>query len=249
MQTPEMYYGVDCPTNTTDAFSQRKAMLSAGMVWKMGENFNFTVPETRELFVDSGGFQAVSSWGLEYPYTTKKLFDWAESIDADLLACPDFACEPELHSSSVEKRIELTIEHHAEAMALYEDGDYSFELVPVLQGYYADQYQYCINRFKDEGFVRDYMAIGTVCKRDSPDAIHKVMETIESGLPNTDFHMFGMTLNAWKDTRMWGRFKSADTAAWNWGGQTQAHKVELLTEYADKVDAIRDKIGGQTKLC
>ena len=86
MNAPDMYYGIDCPTNTTDAFSERKGMLSAGMVWKMGENFNFTVPDTQELFVDSGGFQVVSSWDMEYPYTVKDLFGWAESIDADLLA-------------------------------------------------------------------------------------------------------------------------------------------------------------------
>lgn len=248
MDAPVMYYGVDQPTNTTEAYSDRKAMLSAGMVWKSIGDLRFTVPETAELFIDSGGFQVTSSWDLEYPYTVRELFDWAESVDADLVALPDFACEPELHESSVEKRIELTIEHHAEAMAVYEDGDYSFTPVPVLQGYYADQYAYCVDRFKNEGLIQDYMAVGTVCKRDSIDAIHEVMTTIQSELPDVGFHMFGMTLNAWKDRRMWGRFKSADTSAWNWGGQTQAHKVELLEEYAEKVDRIRSKIGGQTTL-
>lgn len=248
MDAPEMYYGVDQPTNTTDAYADRKAMLSAGMVWKVSDDLRFTVPETRELFVDSGGFQVTSSWDLEYPYTVTDLFDWAESIDADLVALPDFACEPELHESGVMKRIELTIEHHAEAMAVYDEGSYTFTPVPVLQGYYADEYAYCVDRFKDEGLIHDYMAVGTVCKRDSTDAIHTVMETIESELPDVDFHMFGMTLNAWKDRRMWGRFKSADTSAWNWGGQTQAHKVELLTDYAEKVDDIRNQINGQATL-
>jgi hypothetical protein len=118
----------------------------------------------------------------------------------------------------------------------------------VLQGYYPEQYEWCIERFESEGFIRDYMAIGTVCKRDSVDAIHSVLSTIERKLPNTEFHMFGMTLNAWKDRRLHGRFRSADTAAWNWGGGPISEKKQLLKEYSAKVDAIRTRMRQQTTL-
>lgn len=248
MDAPTMYYGVDNQMNTTDVYADLNAMLSGGMVYNAYGKFNFTVPETKSLFIDSGGFQVVSLWDLNYPYPVSDLFEWADNIGADYVAAPDFACEPELHDSSVKQRVERTIEAHAEAFAEYQDGSYSFELVPVLQGYYEEQYEYCIKRFKEEGLTRDYMAVGTVCKRDSTDAIHNVMDAIESKLPGSEFHMFGMTLNAWKDRRMWGRFKSADTAAWNWGGSTQDDKRKLLTSYAAKVDAIRNKIDGQTTL-
>ncbi len=248
MNAPEMFYCVDQPTNTTDAYKDRNAMLSGGMVWNLNESFRFTVPDCQKLFIDSGGFQATDRWDMSYPYEPRELFEWAESIGADYVACPDFACEPELHDSSVMHRVGRTVEEHAFAFHQYRQGEYSFELIPVLQGYYKDQYADCIDWYESKGFVQDYMAVGTVCKRDDVNAIHNVMETIEQKLPNTDFHMFGMTLNAWKDRRMWGRFKSADTAAWNWGGQTQAHKVELLNEYSAKVDRIRNKINGQTTL-
>jgi len=248
MDAPDMFYCVDQPTNTTTAYEGRCAMLSGGMVWNLFDEFRFTVPDCRKLFIDSGGFQATDRWDMSYPYEPKELFDWAESINADYVAAPDFACEPELHETSVEHRIERTIEEHAYAFHQYREGDYSFQLLPVLQGYYEDQYEWCVERYKEEGFIRDYMAVGTVCKRDSTDAIHNVMETIDRNLPDVDFHMFGMTLNAWKDRRMWGRFRSADTAAWSWGGQTQAHKVELLNEYAEKVDSIRNEITEQATL-
>lgn len=248
MDTPTMFYGIDQPTNHTDAFSDHAGMLSGGMVWKIAGEFRFTVPECESLFIDSGGFQATSSWDMEFPYEPKELFDWAESIDADLVACPDFACEPELHETSVMDRIHRTVEEHALAYAQYKDGDYTFELVPVLQGYEPEQYRRCIELYEREGFIEDYMAIGTVCKRDSVDSIHRVLETLERHLPDTEWHMFGMTLNAWKDRRLWGRFKSADTAAWNWGGQTQAHKVELLKEYSRKVNQIREQMQHQTTL-
>jgi len=248
MDAPDMFYCSDNTLNTTDAFEGRKVMLSGGMVYNISRNFSYTVPECDTLFVDSGGFQATDRWDMSYPYEPKRLFDWAESIDADYVAAPDFACEPELHPSSVEHRIERTIEEHAFAFDQYHEGDYSFTLIPVLQGYYEDQYKWCIERYKQEGFIRDYMAVGTVCKRDSTDAIHNVMTTIDCGLPDVDFHMFGMTLNAWKDRRMMGRFRSADTAAWNWGAGSIVEKRAALNEYSSKVDEIRNEIAAQATL-
>lgn len=248
MQPPRMFYGVDNNLQSTDAYTDLHAMLSAGMVYKISENFSFPIPECESLFVDSGGFQATSSWDLSFPYSVTRYFDWAESINADYAALPDFACEPEIHESSVEKRIELTLEHHAEALAVYEDNNYSFEAVPVLQGYYEEQYEYCIDRFKSHGITRDFMAIGTVCKRDDVNAIHDVVTTVENYLDPERIHLFGMTLNAWKDRRLHGRFWSADTSAWNWGCKTTADKKIALQEYAAKVDRIRNNIQGQQTL-
>lgn len=248
MNDPTMYYAVDNTLNTTNAYEDRAAMLSGGMVYNISKNFSFTVPDTRKLFVDSGGFQATAAWDMDYPYEPKKLYDWAESLGADYVAAPDFACEPELHKSSVEQRMARTVEAHAYAYNQYKSGSYTFELVPVLQGYTAEQYRECIDWFESEGLIRDYMAIGTVCKRESVDAIHDVLTAIETKLPNTDYHMFGMTLNAWKDRRLHGRFRSADTAAWNWGGGTIQDKRKLLRDYSAKVDKIRMRIQQQTTL-
>lgn len=250
MRAGEMFYCCDNTLNTTDAFADRCMMLSGGMVWNIGDTdgFNFTVPRCREMFVDSGGFQATAAWDMSYPYPPADLFAWADGIGADYVAAPDFACEPELHESSVEHRVERTVEEHAFAVHQYDNDDYDFELVPVLQGYEPEQYDYCIDRFEQEGLIRDYMAIGTVCKRDSVDDINRVVSVVERRLPDVDLHMFGMTLNAWKDRRLWGRFRSADTAAWNWGGGSIQEKKELLAEYSSKVDGIRSEMTGQTTL-
>lgn len=248
MDTATMFYCCDNNLNCTDAFQDRSVMLSGGMVYNISENFSFTIPPCDKLFIDSGGFQATATWDMSFPYEPRRLYEWAESIDADYVAMPDFACEPELHETSVMHRVARTVEEHAYAQHQYDEGDYSFDLIPVLQGYYPEQYEACVRMFEQEGLIRDYMAIGTVCKRDSVNAIHNVVESIEQLLPNTEFHMFGMTLNAWKDRRMWGRFRSADTAAWNWGGNTTDEKKQLLKEYSAKVDAIRNQMTAQTTL-
>lgn len=247
MKTGVMFYCCDNTLNTTDAFADKNMMLSGGMVWNIGsDGFSFTVPECRNLFVDSGGFQATQAWDMSYPYEPKQLFEWAESIGADYVAAPDFACEPELHESSVEHRMARTVEEHAYAYSQYDSGDYSFDLIPVLQGYYKDQYERCVDWFEREGLIRDYMAIGTVCKRDSVDEIDTVLEAVQSKLPNVEWHMFGMTLNAWKDRRIWGRFRSADTAAWNWNGGTIEEKKELLRKYDATVSDIQRQMNAQT---
>jgi len=248
MDSAEMFYCCDNTLNSTEAFSDRCMMLSGGMVFNISSNFTFSVPPCESLFIDSGGFQATEAWDMSYPYDPEELFTWADSIGADYVALPDFACEPELHPTSVRDRIHRTVEEHAYGLAQYKDGDYDFQPVPVLQGYYPEQYQECIKLFRREGLIRDYMAVGTVCKRESVDAIHTVMDTIEQELPNTEFHMFGMTLNAWKDRRMWGRFRSADTAAWNWGAGTVVEKKQALSEYSAKVDSIADEMTKQETL-
>ena len=248
MNKPHMFWGIDNTLNSTDAFENRRGMLSAGMVYTCDNQWRYTVPKCKELFVDSGGFQVTARWDLEYPYSVETLFEYAERVGADYLAAPDYACEPELHDSTVSNRIGMTVEGHAQAMALYEDREWSFQLVPVLQGYEVEDYEHCIDWFESEGMIRDYMAVGTVCKRDRVKSIHNVLQAIKRKLPDVDLHMFGMTLNAWKDRRLWGQFKSADTAAWNWGCGTQEEKKRALKEYEQKINRIETAIAVQSTL-
>lgn len=248
MDTPKMFYCCDNTLNTTDAFADLPMMLSGGMVWNINGRFSFTVPQCQELLVDSGGFQVSDQWDLTYPYQPSELFDWAESIGADYVALPDYACEPELHQSSVRKRVCLTVQKHVKAKEAYEDGDYSFTPLPVLQGYEPFHYRQCIQKFREAGLIEDYMAVGTVCKREDLATIGEVLDTIEAELPDVHLHMFGMTLKAWKDTGLWGRFRSGDTAAWNWGGGSITEKKKLLGGYVAQIEKIRGAISSQTTL-
>jgi len=177
--------------------------------------------------------------GSDVPYSWREYFDWCESVGANYAALPDFACEPGLHLSSVWDRVYHTVLSHVEALWVYDRHDYSFTPLPVLQGWDPEDYRLCARWFRSQGLVREYMAIGTVCKRKGTDEICDVLSVLETELPNTEFHLFGATLNAWKDDRLAGRFRSSDTAAWNWGASDTEDKKRLYREYREKVENTR----------
>jgi len=253
MKAPKMYYGVSWNGGLEDTFEDDGILVSAGVAWYTDKNSDwfgsFRIPDKRDgLWVDSGGFQATRKWGTEYPFTVGECFNWAEQVVADYVATPDIACEPSLDSSTVDERVVKTVSNTVEATNLYQDGQWSFELVPVLQGFTVEDYRKCATMFEMYGLDTEYQAIGTVCKREDTDEIHRVLSLLEDRFPDAEWHMFGLTKRAWKDRRFWGRFRSADTAAWNWGCSDTAEKMEKATGYIADIDAIRDDIRKQQRL-
>ncbi len=244
-----MFYAVG-HTRGTGCLEGENVLLSAGTAYGLTtrHGFNIHVPDDPEnVIVDSGGFQAVTRWGLEYPYTWEDYFEWAESVGADYAALPDFACEPELHASTPSDRIYHSVLNQWEAIQVFNRGDWNFQPLPVLQGYTPEDYRRCCDMMRQNDLLRDYMAVGTVCKRDSIDSIHSVLSALEGEIPHVEFHLFGLTLQAWKDRRLWGRFRSADTAAWTWG-VSKDDRDEAYEKYNIRVNEIRSRINQQATL-
>lgn len=271
---PEMYY-VATTLGEQEWLDGHDILLSAGTAWKnpgksgANEGFDITVPESEQLFIDSGGFQATAHFGCEYPYDDSDLFVWAEDLGADYVAGMDFACErAEILAENIEaadadtipsigERIERTIDKQIEQYALYSeladrDGGWSFEFVPVVQGYSVEQYRYCAERLKEAGVATDYMAIGSVCKRDSPDKILDVLDACKDVLPGTEFHLFGATRRVWSDSRFWGAFRSSDTHAWavshpdgGWPSNN-AEKAEAFAHYRSRIRSLTEAMVEQS---
>lgn len=252
-------------------------LVSAGTAWKnpgkngAEEGFDIDIPEHERLFVDSGGFQATVHFDSEYPYSPAELFTWAEDINANYCAGMDFACErADVLAEgvdaadadtipSIEKRIELTIEAQIVQYELYSElagreGGWSFEFVPVIQGNTTDEYRYCAQRLKAAGLAKEYAAIGSTCKRDSPDEILDVLDACRDVLPGTRFHLFGATRLIWRDTRFHGAFASADTHAWAVShpkGGWPANKEEVGEAYVafeKDISATIDRIRNQSTI-
>lgn len=227
---PRMYY-VCTTLGPQEWLDDYHVMVSAGLAWRNPsrpqDQFKVHVPEAATLFIDSGGYQAAVHFRDEYPYSPRQLFEWAEKQGADYVAGMDWACEEseELTShpsvdvepeniASIPTRIERCIEDQIEQARVYEEGNWSFDFVPVVQGYSVEDYRYCARRLREEGVACRYMGIGTVCKRAKVDDIRDVLGACREELPHTAFHLFGATRNVWKDDRLWGDFVSADTHAW-----------------------------------
>lgn len=236
LSPPSMYY-VATTLGHQPWLDGEDILVSAGTAFKnpgksgAEEGFDIRIPEHDRLFIDSGGFQATTHFGSEYPYSAADLFVWAEDVDADYVAGMDFACEKaDILAETVEaadadaipsidERIERTITKQIEQYDLYtelagREGGWSFDFVPVIQGHTPEEYRYCAERLKAAGLATEYMAIGSTCKRDSPDQILDVLDACRDTLPATEFHLFGATRRIWKDQRFWGAFASADTHAW-----------------------------------
>lgn len=256
---PTMFFCMDTTGGYDGEFAGENALVSAGLAYRNPGSgmFNIHVPDAESLMVDSGGFQAATRWngaragerGLHgrYPYSPQELHEWADEIGADVVAGMDVACEDAHELFDMEKgyiwpgdyqdRMFESLDNQLRQRRVYEAGDYDHEFMPVIQGKEVEDYENFIDLMQGEGLDRyDKLAIGTVCKRTNRDGILEVVRTVRDHYPEKYIHLFGATLNVWKDRRFHGWFDSSDTAAWNWGAVSKEHKKELYREYRRKVD-------------
>jgi tRNA-guanine family transglycosylase len=255
-------------------FDDEHVLLSAGVAYRNpgAGTFNLHAPENpASVMVDSGGFQAATRWtgvkaaerGLpgRFPYSAKELHDWAASdtVDADIVAGMDIACEDgrELYDPDAglnfpgdyRDRMLESFEMQKHQRAVYETGDYDHDFMPVIQGNRLEDYEDFISLMQSEGLDSyDTLAIGTVCKRDDLDEILDVVELVRDYYPDKYLHLFGATLNIWRDQRFAGLFDSTDTAAWNWGASSKAEKKEFYEQYRAKTDAYGKALANQNRL-
>lgn len=227
--------------------------------------FNINIPDGPEvLMVDSGGYQAATRWGsvgiptpekrTRYPYTADQYHDWCEEIGADIVAGMDVACEDaeEIHIEGepwpgdyTYRMMESLENQRRQLLDFYETG-YDFEFMPVIQGNRLADYEEYISQMPSYGLDGfDRYAIGTVCKRTDRDEILAVVRLVNEQFPKAKIHLFGATLNIWKDRRFVGLFDSSDTAAWNWGASTWDEIESQLIEYGEKVETYRSRFDGQ----
>lgn len=242
----------------------RPGLISAGVAWENpGDGFTAWVPDSTPLMVDSGGFQAATKWeNCEYPYTSQELFEWAEQIGADIVAGMDVACETrailqeldscQINPGPVEDRVAKSLEYQIEQDRIYRegraDGRWSFEFMPVVQGYTLEQYRWFARQLRRYEIwtpeANPLVGIGSVCKRDDVTRIREVAQTVHAELPCGRFHLFGATIRAWRDRQLWGLFESSDTAAWKFMAKSKQHKKELLAQYLQKVEQLQTRMQG-----
>lgn len=266
-----MHYCLDSIGSYDGLFEGENVLASAGVAYRNpgADMFSIHVPENpNHLIIDSGGFQAATRWngvqacerGLHgrYPYSERELHDWAEEIGADVVAGRDVACEEAIHLYDHEAghiwpgdyfdRFLDSLDYQIRQQQVYESQSYSHDFMPVIQGKEPSEYERFIQLMTHEGLdTYDRVAIGTVCKRSDLDDILEIVQLVRDYFPKKWLHLFGGTLNIYKDPRFDGLFESSDTAAWNWGGESKAHKMELFAEYRSKVKQYRNEMQNQKR--
>ncbi len=212
------------------------------------------------LFVDCGGFYSSLKAG-RYTTVDQEYLDYISQHNPHLWALRDYPCEPQVlqqWGKTAEENIDRTVYHHKALLELAESQDLHNIAVPVLQGWTVDNYLFCLDRFREEGLIRDYMAIGSVCRRGQVSQIRKIILALRKELPTwVRLHGFGLKLTALRERAIWDALHSVDTGAWDYEARWRKHRGELsvpeasyivATQYLQRLKALEAWHGGQSKL-
>lgn len=150
-------------------------------------------------------------------------------LDIGTYALRDWPCEPAVRDAlgiSVVECQQRTLEDHIATLEAAEDAYVDAQPMAVLQGWDVEDYLVCIDRFREHGLITDTMALGTVCRRTTSEAVAEVREIaqrVRRNLPaRVDLHGFGLKKTLLEDADALGIFDSVDSTAWDmWLNEAQ----------------------------
>lgn len=151
-------------------------------------------------WLDCGGFTMLNQFD-DYPFSVVNYANLVVRLQPHYYATMDYPCEPEISRAlgllSNRERIGATV-RNAVALAEYEK-ELPGQMVPVIQGYTVDEYLECLRLHVQAGTVRDYMAVGSMCRRISDSELGNLIPAIyyaaqEAGC--TKLHYFGLKLSS-----------------------------------------------------
>lgn len=156
---------------------------------------------TRGLkFLDCGGFTLLNRFG-DYPFSRDAYQNLIAFLRPDHYAAMDYPCEPEitrgLGLSTNRERIEMTVQNARWFLDNHNLIGCSIP-IPVIQGYTLDEYRECIDLHHQTETIRDYMAVGSMCRRLSVKELHILIPGIfeyaqQAGAKH--LHWFGLKLS------------------------------------------------------
>lgn len=164
--------------------------------WRRGAKFK---PFFGLRWLDCGGFTILNQY-MDYPFSTVNLANLIARLKPDFYVPKDYPCEPEISRSlglmSNKERIEATVDS---ALKLAEwEGQLKGVMIPVIQGYSLDEYLHCLELYNSRGLIRDYMAVGSMCRRISNDELKKLIPGVYQAASNLGcqkLHFFGLELS------------------------------------------------------
>jgi len=191
-------------------------MFTAGHHWTGKKFAPFHLPiEHSSLFLDSGAFQLFGKYN-SYPFTTNDYSHFVRNLQPDFFASLDYPCEPFMREKigglSPKDCIDKTIEN---TINLVDEDMESSILVPVIQGWEIADYLYCVDQMESQGLIKDYMGIGTLCRRAKVSDLLRIIRNIKRELPQRcKLHGFGVKVNLLKYQETYRLLVSCDSAAW-----------------------------------
>ena len=237
----------------SDAHAFDSAFISVRAIEKRKSCFR-----VNDWVMDSGAFTTISQHGkyltapAEYAAQIKR---W--STNGNLLAAvtQDYMCEPHIIKRtglSVPEHQRMTVERYDALMACDLGGVY---LMPVLQGWMPEDYLRHIEMYGDRLKPGAWVGVGSVCKRNRPENIARVLLAIKGARPDLKLHGFGATLTALKSPLVSGLLHTADSMAWSFAARregrdsndpAEAHRfVAQVNSYAEgwaETDRVQERL-------
>ena len=193
----------------------------------------------KTLFIDSGGFFSSLLQG-KYRTSDEDYLQFVRKVKANMFALRDYPCEPDILKKwrrTVADCIEMTVNHHIKLLELCTDIE--AEPIAVLQGWNVDDYLNCIDRFRDQGLITKYMAIGSICRRGSQRQVRKIINIIGKELNNVKLHGFGISLSVLRYKDVWDSLYSADSGAWDFSSRWKKLRCGLSKREASELGFVR----------
>jgi len=190
----------------------------------------------RLVLIDCGAFGIMSKKKVDsflsrkYMYEYMSFILWLKNVknmNNFLFVSMDLPCEPTVQGPPVEERIKITVENAAKFMEFAEKHDLKKNLVTVIQGYKLHHYHTCLDMLKERGLLTDIVGIGSLCIRNNPDDVRKIVWSLWKRLGGHKIHTFGISVKELDAIKKF--IYSFDSHAWA-RGPTGHGTVYLLSK-------------------
>lgn len=178
-----------------------------------------------EWMLDSGAFTQVTTHGRfldgpdEYAAQARRLARFGRMVAA---VSQDFMCENvalEKTGLTIPDHQRLTVERYDAIRAAL---PFDVYLMPVLQGFWPNEYVDCLKLYGDRLYAGMWVGVGSVCKRNrTVEPIEQVLMAIRRERPDLRLHGFGIKLTALESSVVRECLHSADSMAWSYAARRQ----------------------------
>lgn len=206
------------------------------------------LPSTLDAALDSAGFTASVAYP-DYRWEPEQYLDLVAARPWTWAACPDYCVEPQVAADAAIRRLRIeataTMFHRA-ANAAARRG-IAVPLLPVLQGWYVDEYVWCAEQMfgsSAENWPR-LVGLGSVCRRQlrGPAGVLSIVQALDEIMPQgVQLHLFGVKSGALAALApLARRVASSDSMAWDYSlrrqmptGRTQEARAEAMTTWHER---------------
>lgn len=174
-----------------------------------------------DWIMDSGAFSEISIHGhyrhdvAEYAAQIRR---WKGNGNLLAAVAQDYMCEPWIIAKtglSTPEHQRLTVERY-DALLAEDTGVY---ILPVLQGFEAGDYLAHLRAYGDRLAHGAWVGVGSICKRNDPRAVQRVLLEIKNERPDLRLHGFGLKKTALGDPLIRSLLHTADSMAWSFAAR------------------------------